>query len=42
MTGMSRLNSDNNVVIGGGNAGTVEAAMRNSHYQPDTSAYTWS
>ena len=42
MTGMSRLNSDKDVVIGGGNAGAVEAAMRNSHYQPDTSAYTWS
>ena len=39
---MSRLNSDNNVVIGGGNASAVEAAMRNSHYQPDSSAYTWS
>mmetsp|Transcript_22612 Transcript_22612/g.26597 ORF Transcript_22612/g.26597 Transcript_22612/m.26597 type:complete len:104 (+) Transcript_22612:379-690(+) len=30
--GMSRLNSDNNVVIGGGNASATEAAMRNSHY----------
>lgn len=36
-TSFARLNSEQNVVIN-----SQEAAMRNSHYQPENSAYTWS
>jgi hypothetical protein len=37
--GFSRLNSEQTVVIG---QGAAETAMRNSHYQAENSAYTWS